>query len=71
MIEAPDLISATEASRRAGVTLHTLMRWVKEGRLTAYRAGGPRPGRAGEPKTYIEVEQLAALLAERETIRPV
>lgn len=53
-----EYIHATKAAACYGVSVSTLKRWAKCGRLTAYK---PIPGRVG--RLMLSVEELDALFA--------
>jgi excisionase family DNA binding protein len=56
------LLTARDVADRLGFSVDTILRWTREGKLTAYRISGTKHGRL----RYLE-EDLTALLAERAT----
>lgn len=55
----PDLIPMREATERAGVTEHTLRRWVRNGRLIKYKK--PIGGGPGRPSVFFDRAELDRL----------
>lgn len=65
------LVSKREAAAAAGVTVRTINRWIKAGKLSTYRRSG------GRPWVLVELSEVAAVVTAREveehgrgTVRP-
>lgn len=54
------MLTRREAAARAGVNIRTIDRWIRERKLTGYRAPGTRP-------VMIDAEELTELT----TLRPI
>ncbi len=62
-----ELVTVAEAADATGVSEWTIWKWLTRRLLRRYRRGG----RVGRRQTYVDLEEMRALLAERDAIEPV
>ncbi len=59
MTEPQRLVSRQDAADYADVTVYTIGRWIKSGRLTAHRT--PIPAGPGRPSVWVDLDEIDAL----------
>ncbi len=55
-----------EAADATGVSEWTIWKWLTKGLLRRYRRGG----RVGRRQTFVDLDELRALIEERDAIEP-
>lgn len=61
--EMPKVILVAEAAERLGVHDRTIRRWIREGRLKAYRV-------MGDARRYVSVDEVEGLREPQELPKP-